>query len=124
MLEVRSRVGRADRHELPGRLAELEDVVHKIRRANVGRSQARQRPIILDESYDAAELVLRVGDVAAFRIRRDDDEGNAKTEPAETARSGRRDVIVPSAPVIPNDQDCRAVPGGTLPDGIYELRHP
>jgi len=77
-LEERLRVSALDLYKSSRRLVEIEDVVDTVG-ASVGRAEAPQVPDVLDESHDAAELVLRVRDVAWFGVGRDDDRRNAES---------------------------------------------
>ena len=64
--EVRARILRRDRRELPRRLIEIEACRPCWSQRRVGRAEPPEAPVVFDEPHDAAELVHGVRDVAAL----------------------------------------------------------
>ena len=60
-------------------------------------------------AQEAAGLVRHVGDVAALRVRPDDDDRHAEAE-AHVVGLRRGNVVVEAAPVVPRDEDGGRVP--------------
>ena len=79
-----------NRHERARRLGEVEAVLFGRVRARVGRGQARQAELVLDELQNAAVLVLNVRDVTLLGIWRDDQQRHADAEPVVIGHRRRR----------------------------------
>src|SRR5579863_8147806 len=85
--------------------------------AFVGLMQRRKAKSRFDELQKAAEFVLRVIHVARLRVWRDAEQRHAETE-SFAIELRRRHVVVPSAPIVPRDEDGRRGPQGALSDRI------
>ena len=94
-----------------------------------------QIEVALDEPQDGTEVVIQVVDVARRGIGRDKNQRNAEAHLVGALRRNedrRRDVVVPSAPIVPGHDDRCRIPiaaavrifTGTRPEGVDDARHP
>src|SRR2546423_3076901 len=109
-------------------LGEVEAVGHVVGRlvAGVDRGQAKG---LLAELHQAGVRVLRVRDVRSLCVRAQDQACDSR--PIGELRPvrpfldhGRRNVVVPTTPIVPGDEDNGIRPESTLDDGIELLRRP
>ena len=77
--------------------------------------------VVLDELGERVEAQLLVVDVAASRVRADHDSRDAKAVAVQVDHR-RSDVVVEAAPVIPREEDRRAVPVRAAPDRVDQAR--
>src|SRR5579871_2964082 len=109
--EVAAAEARGNLHELARLLREVERV-DDARRARIGASEAAEVEVVFDEAQDTSELIRRVRDVAALTARADDgvwrdhEHRHAKAETTPLIGDRRRDVVVETSPVVPDDDDC------------------
>src|SRR5579871_6371982 len=120
--EVMAVQRRLDRLEGTRRAPEVEAIVQVVR-TRVGRAERAEAERLFDELQDAAELVALVRDVRGLGIGRDDDQRNAKAELVRVILR-RLYVLVPPAPVVPNDEDRGAVPIRAIPDRVDDPGDP
>src|SRR6516164_6200991 len=111
-----------NRLELPRRLREVK-TIEKIVGANVGRVERPQGEDFFGEFEDTAEFMLRVRYVVALGVRRDDDQRNAEAELVRVILLGN-DVVEPSAPIVPGNEDRRVFPIRALADRIDHRSDP
>src|SRR5579871_6654057 len=102
-----------ERALLLGEVERVDDAVG----ARVRGAETAETPDVLDELDDAAELVLRVRDVAGrarhglARVGRNDQHRNAESQTAPMVEWLRRlHLIVEPAPIVPRDDDGRRSP--------------
>src|SRR5215469_17976721 len=97
-----------DADERLWRLREIEAIAQVVGSA-VGIVETRHAEVLFGEMKNAAELVLDVRHVAVPRIGRDDEQRHAEAQ-THLVELWRGNVIVPTAPIIPGDEDGRAAP--------------
>ena len=93
-------------------------------------SVARTSVVPIDAMPKFSSIVLRMlpnsyeyVNVSRFRVRRDDQARNANPQ-AAIVELRRTDVVVPPAPVVPQDDDGRRLPLRTPADRVNDRRHP
>src|ERR1700722_6403814 len=99
------------------------ETIREIVAAGIRISQRRQIVNFLNKFQDAAEIVGHVRDVSLFRVRGYDNEGNAKTIFVGIV-DGRSDMIVPTAPVVPSNDDGGIRPIGAGANGVDDRCYP
>src|SRR5579872_436313 len=103
-------------------LVEVE-AIRKIVRERIGISQRRQTECLFDHLENTSEIVHHMRNVGWLGVRRDDNQGY--TEAVFIGVQDRRgNVIVPTSPVIPGDEDGGILPIRTTADSIYDGRYP
>ena len=103
---------RFENHRRARRGVEVEGV-QEVAGLGVAGSKGGQSVTGLDEPEDGSMVGNRVGNVAGFGVRRDDQQRHprAQTEPIELWRG---DVVVEPSEVVPGDKDDGGIPVGTL----------
>src|ERR1700674_5489735 len=86
-------------------------------------SERRQMVNPFDELQNTAEIMGNVGDIALLRERRHDDQRHAKPVFIRVDDC-RGNVVIPSSPIVPRDEDGSVVPILTAADGIDNRRNP
>src|SRR5450755_1400076 len=111
-----------ERLEYRWRLRVIERIRHVVG-CRIAYAERCKPESLLGIAQDAAELVLVVRNVPMFGVRRDHDQRHTKTETVGIDLR-RSHVIVPTAPIIPRDEDRGAVPTRALSDGIDHRADP
>ena len=107
-----------------GKPAPIEiEAIDQIIRVLVSLGQRIEIKSFLDELQHRRKLKRRMRDVTRLYPRRDDQEGNAGTEP-KIVHDGRRDMVVKAPEIIPGQKHDRGFPICALHDRIKLLNSP
>jgi hypothetical protein len=101
----------------------LADVGTRVRAPVGARIEAgAAEEVVLDELQVRVEAQHLVVDVAALRVRADDDARDAQSV-AVPVDARRADVVVEPTPVVPGEEDRGRRPVGAAHDGVHDTRH-
>ena len=123
VLRRRLRRLRFDRDELSRRSREIEAIGGRRGRAFVSRGELPEPEDVFGKAQYARGFVPHVRNVPVLGVGRDYEQRNAKAE-AIVVFEWRRDFVIEAAPIVPLNEDGRAVPKFAFADRVHQRRNP